>query len=94
MVRVSSPAKLRPWSELTAQNGDGGGSCVGEEPSQNPNLRVACVAVRPLRRAEAMTLSPRQHGKGRVGNTSKVHVQRVAIRVGDSQADCMPRSLV
>ena len=30
MVRVSFPAKLRPWSELTAQNGDGGGSCVGE----------------------------------------------------------------
>ena len=30
MVRVSSPAKLRPWSELTAKNGDGGGSCVGE----------------------------------------------------------------
>ena len=30
MVRVSSPAKLRPWSELTAQNGDGGGSCVGD----------------------------------------------------------------
>ena len=30
MVRVSSPAKLRPWSELTAQNGDGGGSCVDE----------------------------------------------------------------
>ena len=23
MVRVSSMAKLRPWSELTAQNGDG-----------------------------------------------------------------------
>ena len=32
MVRVSSPAKLRPWSELTAQNGDGGGSWVGEFP--------------------------------------------------------------
>ena len=31
MVRVSSPAKLRPWSELTAQNGDGGGSWVGDE---------------------------------------------------------------
>ena len=31
MVRVSSPAKLRPWSELTAQNGDGGGSCVGDK---------------------------------------------------------------
>ena len=30
MVRVSPPAKLRPWSELTAQNGDGGGSCVGD----------------------------------------------------------------
>ena len=30
MVRVSSPAKLRPWSELTAKNGDGGGSWVGE----------------------------------------------------------------
>ena len=30
MVRVSSPAKLRPWSELTAQNGDGGGSYVGD----------------------------------------------------------------
>ena len=30
MVRVSSPAKLRPWSELIAQNGDGGGSYVGE----------------------------------------------------------------
>ena len=31
MVRVSSLAKLRPWSELTAQNGDGGGSCVGDK---------------------------------------------------------------
>ena len=30
MVRVSSPAKLRPWSELAAQNGDRGGSCVGD----------------------------------------------------------------
>ena len=30
MVRVSSPAKLRAWSELTAQNGDGGGSCVDD----------------------------------------------------------------
>ena len=39
MVRVSSPAKLRPWSELTAQNGDGGGSCVGE-------TRIASIAVR------------------------------------------------
>ena len=30
MVRVSSLAKLRPWSEFTAKNGDGGGSWVGE----------------------------------------------------------------
>ena len=28
MVRVSSLAKLRPWSELTAKVGDGGGSWV------------------------------------------------------------------
>ena len=31
MVRVSSPAKLRPWSELTAKMVMGGGSWVGEE---------------------------------------------------------------
>ena len=31
MVRVSSPAKLRPWSELTVKNGDGGGSWVGDD---------------------------------------------------------------
>ena len=37
MVRVSSPAKLRPWSELTAQNGDGGGSCVGDQYHPNGN---------------------------------------------------------
>ena len=36
MVRVSSPAKLRPWSELTAQNGDGGGSCVGDKGNRGP----------------------------------------------------------
>ena len=35
MVRVSSLAKLRPWSELTAQNGDGGGSWVGELQMSN-----------------------------------------------------------
>ena len=30
MVRASSLAKLRPWFELTAQNGDGGGSCIDD----------------------------------------------------------------
>ena len=30
MVRVSSLAKLRPWSELTAKIGVGGGSWVGD----------------------------------------------------------------
>ena len=30
MVRVSSPAKLRPWSELTAKMVMGGGSWVGQ----------------------------------------------------------------
>ena len=41
MVRVSSPAKLRPWSELTAQNGDGGGSCVGERRVLRRVLEIA-----------------------------------------------------
>ena len=38
MVRVSSPAKLRPWSELAAQNGDGGGSRVGENCHCDPSF--------------------------------------------------------
>ena len=45
MVRVSSPAKLRPWSELIAQNGDGGGSWVGDKPKKGQNEKFTNFAL-------------------------------------------------
>ena len=47
MVRVSSPAKLRPWSELNAQNGDGGGSrAFGVTESRfRRKTKLACWAA-------------------------------------------------
>ena len=47
MVWVSSPAKLRPWSELTAQNGDGGGSCVGECQAPKKGINIKNFARNP-----------------------------------------------